>query len=210
MKKSYPFSVILLFVSLPIFAQRVNYISEYNGQQTAIIWQEKRANEKIYLSVTQGNEQHEYVMNKSFQTEKWSVVSQPSNTDLTIELHNGKYLIVGKFKGKSISKTIVSKGYVWYQNIAYNAGILLTDKCTVKYECFRPDNIELYAMVAEAKGSEKFDGINSNKITVSLTGFLSVFWSCSYYFDPTTLNFIGYKGVNGRPGTPETIIKQVK
>lgn len=65
-------------------------------------------------------------------------------------------------------------------------------------------------MMAEIQGTEKFEGMNANKITVSLTGFLSVFWSCSYYFDPATLKFIGYKGVNGKPGTPETIIKIMK
>lgn len=210
MKKIHLFTIVLLFFTLPILAQKTNYISECSGQQATIVWQENRTNGKIHLDVTQGDERHEYVMNKSFQTEKWKVVNLPSQTDLTIELHNGTYSIAGKLKGKSIAKTVKSKGYVWYQNIAYNAGISLKDKRAVRYECFRPDNIKLYTMVVETQGTEKFEGMNANKITVSLTGFLSVFWSCSYYFDPETLKFIGYKGVNGKPGTPETIIKIMK
>ena len=103
----------------------------------------KKANEKIYLTVIQENEQQEYVMNKSFHTEKWQIINLPFQTDLTIELHNNIYSITGKFKGKSIAKTVKSSGCVWYQNIAYNAGILLRDKKTEKYECFRPDNIKL-------------------------------------------------------------------
>lgn len=75
---------------------------------------------------------------------------------------------------------------------------------------FRPDNIKLYTMVAETQGTERLEGVNLYKITVSPTGFLSAFWSCSYYFVPTTLKFIGYKGVNGKPGTPETIIRIMK
>lgn len=210
MKTAFLFPIILLFFSLPVLAQQTSYLSECDGQQTTIVWREKRTNGKIYLYVTQENEQHEYVMNESFQTEKWKVVNLPSHTDLTIELHNGTYSVVGTFKGKRMGKTVKSKGYVWYQNIAYNAGASLKNKRTVKYECFRPDNIKLYTMMAEAQDTEKFEGINANKITVSLTGLLSAFWSCSYYFDTVALNFIGYKGVNGKPGTPETIIKIIQ
>lgn len=167
-------------------------------------------NGKIYLYVTQENERHEYVMDKSFQTEKWHVTNMQLQTDLTIELRNNVYSISGKFKGESIAKTIKSNGHAWYQNIAYNAGVLLKDKKTVYYECFRPDNIKLYTMVAEAQGVELLDGMNAYKINVSLTGLLSALWTCSYYFDPETLSFVGYKGVNGKPGTPETIIRIIK
>lgn len=207
---AYLFSIILLFFSLPVLAQQTCYLSECNGQQTTIVWQEKRTNGKIYLSAKQGDEQHEYIMNESFQREKWKVVNLPVYTDLTIELHNGTYAIIGTFQGKHMAKTVASKGYVWYQNIAYNAGRSLQEKPTVKYECFRPDNRKLYAMMAEVQDTVKFEGMNARKITLSLPGFLSVFWSCSYYFDPATFNFIGYKGVNGKPGTPETIIKIIK
>lgn len=210
MKHIHLYSIIALLLSSTAFAQKTTYLSKCGDRQETIVWQEKKTNGKIYLYVTQKNEQHEYVMNKSFQTEKWKVTNMQLQTDLTIELRNNIYSITGKFKGKSIAKTIKSNGYTWYQNIAYNAGALLKDKKTVKYECFRPDNIKLYTMVAKAQGIEQFNGTNANKIIVSLTGFLSAFWSCSYYFDPATLNFIGYKGVNGKPGTQETIIKKVK
>ncbi len=65
-------------------------------------------------------------------------------------------------------------------------------------------------MMAETQDIEKFENMDALKVTVTLTGFLSAFWSCSYYFSPTALKFIGYKGVNGKPGTPETIIKIMK
>jgi hypothetical protein len=35
---------------------------------------------------------------------------------------------------------------------------------------------------------------------------MSAFWSCDYYFDTNTLMLVGYKGINGGPGTPETKI----
>ena len=57
---------------------------------------------------------------------------------------------------------------------------------------------------------EHKDGKNAVRIEVSLTGFMSAFWSCDYYFDTNTLMFVGYKGVNGGPGTPETKISVAK
>lgn len=59
-------------------------------------------------------------------------------------------------------------------------------------------------------GTVRFDGKNALRIEVGLSGFMSVFWSCDYYFDPHTLMFVGYKGVNGGPGTPETKITDLR
>lgn len=71
---------------------------------------------------------------------------------------------------------------------------------------FPPGQYEALYHVGHEKGIERFNGKNALRIEVALTGFMSVFWSCDYYFEPHTLRFVGYKGVNGGPGTPETKI----
>ena len=133
---------------LPALAQKTTYISKCDNLKEAIVWQEQKTKEKIFLSVIQGNERQEYVMDKSLQTEKWQIINPSLQTDLTIELRNNIYSIEGRFKGKSIAKAVKSNGYVWYQNIAYNAGISLKGKKAIKYECFRPDNIKLHTTVS--------------------------------------------------------------
>ena len=110
MKHIHLYSIIVLLLSSPAFAQKTTYLSKCGNQQETIVWQEEKANGNNYLYVTQENEQHEYVMNKSFQTEKWKVTNIQLKTDLTIELRNNIYSITGKFKGKSITKTIKSNG----------------------------------------------------------------------------------------------------
>lgn len=69
MKKISLISINLLFFFLSVFAQSTQYLSEFNRQQTTIVWQEKRINEKIYLYAMQEDERHEYIMNQSLQTE---------------------------------------------------------------------------------------------------------------------------------------------
>ena len=178
---------LTLFLAVFVMAQERNYISTCGKTKTSVKWSEEHKDGKIYLNTIQGNERHEYILDNGYKTESWKIINPVSNTSLTVSLKNGKYSISGKFNGKPISKTVKSKGKPWYQNIAYNAGLTLKNGKSLEYECFRPDNIKLY-------------------IEVSLTGFMSAFWSCDYYFDTATLMFVGYKGVNGGPGTPETKI----
>lgn len=197
---------LTLFLAVFVMAQERNYISTCGKTKTSVKWSEEHKDGKIYLNTIQGNERHEYILDNGYKTESWKIINPVSNTSLTVSLKNGKYSISGKFNGKPISKTVKSKGKPWYQNIAYNAGLTLKNGKSLEYECFRPDNIKLYTMSAVKKGIEEFDGRNTVKIEVSLTGFMSAFWSCDYYFDTATLMFVGYKGVNGGPGTPETKI----
>lgn len=197
---------LTLFLAVFVMAQERNYISTCGKTKTSVKWSEEHKDGKIYLNTIQGNERHEYILDNGYKTESWKIINPVSNTNLTVSLKNGKYSISGKFNGKPISKTVKSKGKPWYQNIAYNAGLTLKNGKSLEYECFRPDNIKLYTMSAVKKGIEKFDGRNTVKIEVSLTGFMSAFWSCDYYFDTATLMFVGYKGVNGGPGTSETKI----
>lgn len=197
---------LTLFLTVFVMAQERNYISTCGKTKTSVKWSEEHKDGKIYLNTVQGNEKHEYILDNGYKTESWKIINPVSNTSLTVNLKNGKYSISGKFNGKQISKTVKSKGKPWYQNIAYNAGLTLKNGKSLEYECFRPDNIKLYTMSAVKKGIEKFDGRNTIIDKICLTGFMSVFWSCDYYFDTTTLMFVGYKGVNGGPGTPETKI----
>lgn len=197
---------LTLFLAVFVMAQERNYISTCGKTKTSVKWSEEHKDGKIYLNTIQGNERHEYILDNGYKTESWKIINPVSNTNLTVSLKNGKYSISGKFNGKPISKTVKSKGKPWYQNIAYNAGLTLKNGKSLEYECFRPDNIKLYTMSAVKKGIERFDGGHTVKIEVSLTGFMSAFWSCDYYFDTATLMFVGYKGVNGGPGTPETKI----
>ena len=186
---------LTLFLAVFVMAQERNYISTCGKTKTSVKWSEEHKDGKIYLNTIQGNERHEYILDNGYKTESWKIINPVSNTSLTVSLKNGKYSISGKFNGKPISKTVKSKGKPWYQNIAYNAGLTLKNGKSLEYECFRPDNIKLYTMSAVKKGIERFDGGHTVKIEVSLTGFMSAFWSCDYYFDTATLMFVGYKEI---------------
>lgn len=203
-------------------AQQRSFESVCGTKKSIIIWEEriKTASDKgetitqnqttkaiICLTTSQDSEVHHYHLSPSLTTLFWHLTDFTKHTDLTITLYNSNYHLKGTFNNRLYNKVIKSKGYPWHQNIAYSAGQSLTSKKTFKYECFRPDNLELYVMQAEqTNGSVIFNNQNACEVKVRLTGGLSRFWNCLYYFNAEDHQFIGYKGVNGGPGTPKTII----
>lgn len=200
---------VLLFAAFAT-AQERRFISTCGKTQTEIKWSEEHQNGQTLLHTVQGGERHEYLLGSGYKTERWKIVNTSAKTDLTVSFDRGIYSVSGLFNGKQISKRVKSKGKPWYQNIAYNAGLTLRDGESVEYECFRPDNMKLYVMYAAKKGTEPFDGREALRIKVGLTGFMSAFWSSDYYFDTDTRLFVGYRGVNGGPGTPETKISVLR
>ena len=199
-------TALMLGGNLDTLAETSRYVSVCGKDKTMIKWTQENKDGKIYLTTIQGDERHEYIIGKGYKTESWKIFNPITNTYLTISLDNGTYSINGKLNGKHISKSVKSKGKSWYQNIAYSASHILGKTTSIDYECFRPDNIKLYTMSATKKNIEDFDGMKAIRIEVCLTGFMSVFWKCNYYFDAQTKYFVGYRGVNGGPGTPETKI----
>lgn len=201
------YSVLYSFSCNAQVKQRV-FESVCGKEKSMILWSEKTENNIIFLTTTQSSEVHHYRLSPSGTTLSWQLVDSAKRTNLTITLYNNKYYFEGTLNNQSYSKTVKSKGNPWYQNIAYSAEQTLKNKNCIKYECFRPDNLELYAMQAERKASPvSFNNQKANELKVRLTGILSHFWSCLYYFNSVNNQFIGYKGVNGGPGTPETTIK---
>lgn len=201
--------VICSFICGSIRAQPKTFESICGKEKSAIVWKEKMENDIILLTTTsQSSETHHYRFSPSLTTLSWQLTDPTKQTNLTISLYNSIYYFKGTLNHQPCNKTVKSKGYPWHQNIAYSAGQLLINKKNLKYECFRPDNLELYVMQAERKkDSVLFNNQRAQEVKVRLTGILSHFWSCLYYFNTTNHQFIGYKGVNGAPGTPETIIK---
>lgn len=61
-------------------------------------------------------------------------------------------------------------------------------------------------MQADAKEIIVCNGIREQRINIHLTGIISKFFGCDYYINFSSGQFIQYKGVQGAPGTPETII----
>ena len=186
--------------------QTTEYAYSCGDNEATIVWHKSIENNLIVIRTIQGNETHKYVMTTDYQTISWEYTNQDKNTTLKVVLKNGTYAINGIVNAKSYSKTYHSNGVPWFQNIGFNIGYCMKKKTTFRFECIRPDNLKLYEMQADAKEISIHNGIRKQRMNVHLTGMLSKFFGCDYYIDLSSGQFIQYKGVQGMPGTPATII----
>lgn len=196
----------MLLSSDHAYSQTTEYKYSCGEDKAIIYWNERRDGNLIYLQTTQGSEINKYVLALDYHTISWEYSNQDKNTNIKVVLKNGIYKIDGVLKSKSYSKTYKSNGVPWFQNIGFNIGHTIKKKTAFRFECIRPDNLKLYEMLADGKEVVVHNGIREQRINVHLTGVLSKFFGCDYYINLSSNQFIQYKGVQGVPGTPETII----
>ncbi len=208
------FRTLLLMILLipvtvpPSHAQntvRRTYLSITGKDTTVYLWDETVSGDSRKITVTKGTQVAEIVSGEDYVTRSTHISDPSDKTDITITLKNGIYVIEGRFHGKNYHDTVNSKGYPWIQNISYSVGAIMKNRTSYKYECFRPDNLDFEQMQAEYSGETRFRTLPVRDIKITPGGLKSLFWSCRYYLDETG-RYVGYRGVNGGPGTPETII----
>lgn len=199
--------ILTIIVSAKVYSQTTLFNYSCGNNSSTITWTQTSEGGQTKFRTVQGSEINEYIIGSDWITLSWHHVNSNENTDLTVIKINGNYKMEGKFKSKPVSKTIQSKGKVWRQNIGFHLADVMKDKSSITFECFRPDNLELYEMKADVKETNNNGSIQEQRVNVHLTGMLSQFFGTNYYIDMQTRgHFIKYKGVHGAPGTPETII----
>jgi hypothetical protein len=87
-------------------------------------------------------------------------------------------------------------------------------KKTTTFWTLNPTNLAPYKMKALNYGKETIDvngkEIKTYKIKVILTGFRSLFWHAFYWYRVDDDTLVQYKGVDGPPTSPATLINLVE
>lgn len=202
--------LFVLFLCDPVYSQTTKYVYACGDQSSVQTWTESREGNQIHLKTVQGSEIHQYVMTADYQTVSWKYFDAVKNTKLEVVLEQGVYRINGILRSRPYSKTLPSRGNPWYQNVGFHVGYSIEGKTDFTFECIRPDNLKCYEMQAETKELINHEGKLEQRIYIHLTGMLARFFGSDYYIDPSTQQFVRYKGVHGPPGTPETTITIIK
>lgn len=164
-----------------------------------------KAGSETHLEIIIGTQHAEHVMDSNLETVSWHVYDKAVDTDYIVTREGGFYLIKGKFKGKVHDDKVKDEGYPWYQHIGYVEGRILKPGEKRTFVCVRPTDLKVFAMTAEITGTEAIgDYKDATCVKVCPAGALAKFWKSRYYFDPQTLEFVGYRAVEGGPGTPES------
>lgn len=187
------------FILCPASARVRNFTSSCGKQKTSIVWDGN--------IVKTGSQTEYYTSGADGKTTEWRLVDKSAGTDVRISMENGYYIITGTYKGDKVNRKEKSKGNPWYQKIEMNGYGPLKGCNSFKYECFGARDLKFYVMSATDKGPEKIEGKNAFKVKSTLAnGLFAGMWSCNFFFDGGTSEYIAYKSVEGAPGTPETTI----
>jgi len=174
---------------------------------TTAQWTETEGVNGAVVDVVTKNVQHtSTTCDKNAKTVRWHISTADGKNDYSVVRNGSTYVVTGKVDGREkVQKELKSAGYPWYQLVNYSAGKIFTpDVHTICYECIRPSNAKITTMSLTITGEENFGGHHCKVVKASTTGAIAGLWSCVYYIDAKTGQYIGYKGVEGFIGTPET------
>lgn len=187
-----------------------HFVLTQGNKKVNVDWTIDKSGDLLKYTITTGSRIEYFTMKRNFETVEYRVVDKTNNTDARVVRNGDVYTFSGKNKGKAIDRTEKSSGLPWFQNVEFNGSSVADGKKPVKFECIRYTEMDKHTMQLTNKGEEEVEGYRTIRVRASLTGALAGIWGCDYYYDVNTGQFVVYKGVEGGPGTPETVIKPVK
>jgi len=187
------------------------YTEETNGTKTKTTWKLKGKENQINI---EGNNQYEKISietDKNFNLSKFKYINKSKKTDYTIERENNSLLCSGIVNNKKISDKKNNIGsYAWIQQFGFGLKkFSLSNENKYIFYSVNPNNFSVNKLQAKKQKIENLTINNKNysaqKISLSLTGFKSLFWTAKIWFDTKDGTMLMYKGNEG-PNTPTTTV----
>nr|CBX30245.1 hypothetical protein N47_D30540 [uncultured Desulfobacterium sp.] len=203
-----------MFVLFPVSAQPIetethHYLERTGSKTSPVEWKfEKGVVPKI--TWVGSDETITTWSNPSLETVKWVVDKPGQNTLITVQRTNNDLIINGVLKGSPLEKKVKIDNLPWFQAISISLRPFIISKdSALEFWTFQPDTLKIYKLRA-LKVSADVLKINSNtikaqKVKISLTGILSVFGECFYWFTKDDGVFIRYEGPGTSPEKKVTV-----
>lgn len=199
-------------VSLPHAAtqdERYEYMETNGAMQEVFDWQLSFSNCATVVSEN-GDERFVNSCRLDGETTRWEIKNR--EMDVVAVRQGEKIVFSGLLQGQEVDRVVRIDDMPWYQPLSFSLrNFVRSQKESVDFWMIRPDSLEAVKMRATRQSLEKIE-VNHReeqavKVEVRLTGFLSAFWSCHYWFRPEDGVFLKYEGVHGPPGTVKTVIQ---
>lgn len=203
--------LISLFFSLNLEAKEYKYIERTGSCYTDIFWKIKSEKYWTVLETKRAQETYTTTNDSHLNTLEWHLINPSDKTDIVAKRQKNSIRVTGVFKSKPIEKNIKIDKDTWYQPMSFSLSKLpKSKKKTVIFWTLNPNDLKPYKMKALNYGKETINingkDIKTYKIKVILAGFRSIFWHAFYWYRVDDDTLIQYKGVDGPPTNPVTVI----
>jgi len=171
---------------------------------------EKESQNPVKIQIIEPVDQFVTFCDTAGQTLEWKFLN--AKTRITAKRNKNTIHVSGTFQNQVYNKIIPIGDEEWYQALSYSLRqMALSGKAIETFWMIRMDNlapIQLKAVRMEPEAISVFgQTVMTHKLKITLTGLLQNLWSAHYWFRSSDGVFLQYKGTNGPPGTPETLIQ---
>lgn len=182
---------------------------ETTGEDSFIFIWERVSADSIHIRTVSTREVHVNDCQESGEIMAWYLKSKSCH----VNAHRRYQAIClsGHFKNEKINKCYNIGQDHWYQAPSWALRqFVLSKRKDVDFWMIRSDKLKPIKLRATKNGTDTLmlngQGIKAFRIRLTLTGLKKRLWRGHYWFRQSDGLFLQYKGVNGLPGTPETLI----
>ena len=173
-------------------------------------WKLEKQGDKVLITLEEPEATFTNLCAPDGSTLAWTMLAQP-DTRLRAERKGKTLHLQGTIKGKTVEKELALGSKPWFQSLSFALSRMVALKrAKTEFWFLRADELELLGMRAELAGKDQVetDGrtIATERVRIKLDNLMAAFWEASYWFREADQVFLRYRGVNGPPGTDETLI----
>lgn len=141
----------------------------------------------------------------SFYTLEWSMTNRDDESDIKVVRINDRLVITGRYKGKSIDKSVVIDHAPWHQATSLSLrGFALSDEQERFFWFLRSDCLSAVRFKAVKESVEQIQiegrSFRAQRIVIRPAGIKSVFWKGVYWFRENDGVMLKFQGSASLPG----------
>ncbi|MEW5908512.1 MAG: hypothetical protein AB1659_01775 [Thermodesulfobacteriota bacterium] len=180
------------------------------GEKAFFYTWEKENRSPVKIRIVEPNDTFTILCDTAGETMEWVFSNQKSRViakKMGAEIH-----IAGTFQDRPYEEKVPMNNERWYQALPYALRQMVgSGRDEATFMMIRPDTlaplrlkaVRLEPEAVTISGKKVF----AHKLRLTLNGLLENMWSAYYWFRHSDGVFLQYKGTNGPPGTPETLIQ---
>lgn len=206
---------VLLFVKTDYGAEIYQYRNTTGKKTVLTIMQIEPVDSLFRVQYTRAAVTHIAVCDSSGNTKLAFFRDRATQTEWKIFRQQDTLFVSGYIEGKPVEKQIRIDDSPWYQFLPFSLQLFSnTSDRAVRFWVIRPEDLRHTTMRATREECESLqisgDSCLTEKIKITLTGFLSRLWHGFYWFRESDNLFTRYEGRNGPPGSDWTTIELIR
>nr|WKN37827.1 hypothetical protein K4G66_03775 [Tunicatimonas sp. TK19036] len=205
---------VFLLCNAPVWAQEYQYVGQVGENAYDISVRVRTEAGKPVLILEEDKRYSEHTFDKALGTKKWVLRDAKDHHDFTARRSGNEIHIQGTFQGEPVDKIVAIDERPWFNKLDHGLSeFAASDQKTLSFWVLKLlSDLDPVKFEAEKQGTETItigeQTYPAVKIKLTIDNFLlSKLWSAELWYRASDGLFLRYEGVNGGPGTPETVIE---